>query len=130
MTRYYSKILAAFCLAATLVFPALAGAAEIVITRDPFAHPDLQKRKQTSAAVKRGKSPSELIIDEAANLELRATMRTGDWSMANISGIMVEQGGKIEGFTLLRIGEFEAVLSKNGVEVTLVMKTGNILSAQ
>jgi hypothetical protein len=50
--------------------------------------------------------------------------------MANINGTMVEEGEKIEGFTLLRIGEVEALLRKEGVEVILVMKTSNNLPAQ
>ena len=130
MKRYYSKIPAAVFLSAIIVFSALAGETENVITRDPFVHPDLEKRKPITVAIKRGKSTRELIIDEAANLELRATIRTGNWSMANINGTMLKQGEEIEGFTVLRIGEVEAVLRKKGVEVILVMKTSEGLPAQ
>jgi hypothetical protein len=128
--RYFGNILAVLFVSAAMLFPALDGMAENRITRDPFAHPDLAKRKRNTVVMKRGKSPGEVIREEAAKLELRATIRNGDWSMANINGTMVEEGEKIEGFTLLRIGEVEALLRKEGVEVILVMKTSNNLPAQ
>jgi hypothetical protein len=128
--RYLGNILAVLFVSAAMLFPALDGMAENRITRDPFAHPDLAKRKRNTVVMKRGKSPGEVIREEAAKLELRATIRNGDWSMANINGTMVEEGEKIEGFTLLRIGEVEALLRKEGVEVILVMKTSNNLPAQ
>ena len=130
MKRYCSKILAALFLSTAMLFLAVDGKAENRVTRDPFAHPDLAKRKSNTVVMKRGKSPGEVIREEAATLELRATIRNGDWSMANINGTMVEEGEKIEGFTLLRIGEVEALLRKEGVEVILVMKTSNNLPAQ
>jgi hypothetical protein len=128
--RYYGKIFAVLFLSAVMLFPALTGKAEDRVTRDPFAHPDLAKRKENPVARKRGKSPAEIIREEAATLELRATLRNGDWSMANINGMMVEEGEEIEGFTLLRIGEVEVLLRKKGVEVVLVMQTSNNLPTQ
>ena len=113
-----------------MLFPALTGKAEDRVTRDPFAHPDLAKRKENPVARKRGKPPAEIIREEAATLELRATLRNGDWSMANINGMMVEEGEEIEGFTLLRIGEVEVLLRKEGIDIILVMKTSNSLPAQ
>jgi len=130
MKRYLSNILAVLLLSATMLFPALDGMAENRITRDPFAHPDLAQKNRNTVVMKRGKSPGEVIREEAANLELRATIRNGDWAMANINGTMVEKGEKIDGFTLLRIGEVEALLRKEGVEVILIMKTSNNLPTQ
>jgi hypothetical protein len=130
MKRYHSNIFALLLLSATMLFPALDGMAENRITRDPFAHPDLTQRKRNTVVIKRGKPQAEIIREEAANLELRATIRNGDWSMANINGNMVEEGEKIEGFTLLRIGEVEALLRKEGVEVILIMKKSNNLLTQ
>jgi hypothetical protein len=128
--RYYVNILAVLFLSAAMLFPALDGMAENRITRDPFAHPDLAKRKRNTVVMKRGKSPGEVIREEAAKLELRATIRNGDWSMANINGTMVEEGGEIDGFALLRIGEVEVLLRKEGIDIILVMKTSNSLPAQ
>ena len=130
MKRYYGKIFAVLFLSAVMLFLALTGKAEDRVTRDPFAHPDLAKRKENPVARKRGKSPAEIVREEAATLELRATLRNGDWSMANINGMMVEEGEEIEGFTLLRIGEVEVLLRKKGVEVILVMQTSNSLPTQ
>ena len=126
---YSGKILAAVLLSAAMVLPASAQEAGHGISRDPFAHPDLKTIKTSSVAAQLGRSPEEVIRDEAAAMELRATMRaeTGDWAMANINGTMVEQGEEIEGFTLLEIGEMDALLSKEGVEVILLMELSNIL---
>ncbi len=130
MKRYYGKILGAAFLAAAMVVAASAQEAGHGISRDPFAHPDLKTIKTSSVvAQRRGRSPEEIIRDEAAAMELRATIRaeTGDWAMANINGTMVEQGEEIEGFTLLEIGEVDALLSKEGIEVILLMELSNIL---
>jgi hypothetical protein len=113
-----------------MLFPVITGKAENRLTRDPFAHPDLARRKEIPVARKQGKSPAEIIREEAATLELRATLRNGDWSMANINGTMLEEGEEIEGFTLLRIGEVEVLLRKMGVEVILVMQSSNNLPTQ
>lgn len=130
MKRYYGKIFAVLFLSAAMLFPALTGKAENRLTRDPFAHPDLAKRKEIPVARKHGKSPAEIIREEAATLELRATLRNGDWSMANINGTLLEKGEEIDGFTLLRVGEVEVLLRKKGVEVVLVMQTSNNLPTQ
>ena len=131
MKRYYGKIVAMFFLAAIMVFPALAVKAENGVRRDPFAPPDMERRRTISAVVVEPvKSSDEVVLEEAATLELRATIRSGDWSMANINGTMVEQGGEIDGFTLLSISQVEAVLRKEGIEVILVMKSGYSPPAQ
>jgi hypothetical protein len=128
--RYYVKIFAVLFLSTAMLFPASAGQADNRLTRDPFAHPDLAKRKESPVARKPAKSPAEIIREEAAQLELRATIRTGDWSMANINGMMVEEGGEIDGFILLRVDEVEALLRKKGIEVILLMQTSNSLPTQ
>jgi len=130
MNSYYVRILAVILVSAAFLFSALDGKAQNRITRDPFAHPDLTKRKSIRVASKRGKSPAEIIRDEAAELELRATIQNGEWAMANINGTMVEKGGEIDGFRLLRIGEVDVLLRKKGVDIILVMKTTNRLPAQ
>jgi len=115
-----------------MIFPASADEGENGIIRDPFAHPDLRTIITSTPVPLRGRSPDEVIRDEAAALELRATIRTGtgDWALANINGTMLEKGEEIEGFTLLKIGEVDALLSKDGVEVNLIMESNNILPSQ
>ena len=130
MKRYLGSILIVFFISATMLFPALDGMAENRITRDPFARPDLAKRKNDTVVKKRGKSPGEFIREEAAQLKLRGIIRNGDWAMANINGTMVEEGDTIEGFALLWIGEADVLLRKERVEIILVMQTGSILPAQ
>lgn len=130
MKRYYGNILAVFFLAAAMALPAPAQEAGPEISRNPFEHPDLARRTTDSPAKLRGRSPEEIIRDEATALQLRATIRTGDWALANINGTMVEPGGEIEGFTLEWIGEEDALLSKEGVEVLLLMKTSDIVPVE
>jgi hypothetical protein len=129
---YYSKIFAVLFLAAAMGFPALAQELEPGISRNPFEHPDLEKRRTSSVVALRGRSPGEIIRDEAAELELRATIRTGNggWALANINGTMVEPGEEIEGFTLVWIGEEDVLLSKEGVEVILLMKTSDMVPTE
>jgi hypothetical protein len=50
--------------------------------------------------------------------------------MANINGMMVEEGGEIDGFILLRVDEVKALLRKKGIEVILLMQTSNSLPTQ
>ena len=132
MKRYYGKIFAVLFLSAAMLLPVIPGKAENRLTRDPFAHPDLTRRKEIPVVRKQeqGKSQAEIIREEAATLELRATLRNGDWAMANINGTMLEEGEEIEGFTLLRIGEVEVLLRKEGVEVILVMQSSINLPTQ
>lgn len=130
MKRYHGKIFAVLLLSAAMLFPALAGKAENRLTRDPFAQPDLAKRKEKPVARKPGKSPAELIRDEAAQLKLRATLLNGDWAMANINGTMIEKGGEIEGFRLLTVSEDKVLLKKEGIEVILIMQSSNNLPTQ
>ena len=130
MKRYSGPIFVVFFISAVMLCPALDGMAENRITRDPFARPDLAKRKSVTKVIKPSKSPRELIREEAAQLQLRGIIRNGDWAMANINGTMVEEGETIEGFALLWIGEADVLLRKAGVEVVLLMQTGNNLPAQ
>jgi hypothetical protein len=125
--HYPGKILAVLLVSAALLLPAQGGLAQNRVTRDPFAPPDLSKMTRKTVVMKRGKSPGEIIREEAAKLELRATIRNGSWAMANINGTMVEEGEAIEGFTLLRVGENEALLRKEGIEVILLMRISNSL---
>ena len=127
MQRNFGKFLAAILLAAVMVVPAAAEYTGYGVTRDPFAHPDLEETRINTTTRNTGRSPGERIRDEAAGLELRATIHTGDWALANINGTMVEPGEEIEGFTVRSIGEMDAVLVKEGTEVILQMKMSNIM---
>jgi hypothetical protein len=131
MKSYYGRIVAFILVSAALLFPTLDSKAQNRITRDPFANPDLTKRKSIRVERKlSSKSPAEIIRDEAAQLELRATIQNGDWAMANINGTMVEKGGEIDGFRLLKVGEADVLLRKKGIDIILVMKTSDSLLAQ
>jgi len=125
--HYPGNILLVFLAAAAVLLSAHSGLAENRVTRDPFAPPDLSRTQRTTVVRttvvrKTGKSPREIIKEEAAKLGLRATIRNGGWAMANINGTMVEEGEMIEGFKLLRVGEYEALLRKEGIEIILLME--------
>lgn len=122
MKHYPGNILLVFLAAAAVLLSAHSGLAENRVTRDPFAPPDLSRTQRTTVVRKTGKSPREIIKEEAAKLGLRATIRNGGWAMANINGTMVEEGEMIEGFKLLRVGEYEALLRKEGIEIILLME--------
>ena len=68
--------------------------------------------------------PADAIREEAASLKLQAIISTDQWSMANINGFMIEEGGEIMGYTLLKVDEYTVELVKNGVTITLEMEKG------
>lgn len=70
--------------------------------------------------------PPEKIIEQDVDIEeqkilfdLRATLVSRDNSIANLNGKILMVGDKIEGYRLLKIGEDEVLLEKNGEQVTV-----------
>ena len=50
---------------------------------------------------------------------LRATLSSGQDSIANVDGLMVFIGDKVKGYELIAVGEGSATFLKNGKETTL-----------
>lgn len=83
--------------------------------RDPFEPP---------AAITRPAAVIQDVEQEEAKEEfhaevmliLKATMVNGSFQMANVNGRMLRPGDSIEGYTLLRVGERQAVFTRDGEE--------------
>ena len=80
---------------------------------NPFAQPDAQ----TGAAGGRGQAGSQ----RAWSPELRATLVSGERSLVNLGGTILELGEEAHGYRLLEVREDEAVFERAGSEVVLQM---------
>ena len=58
---------------------------------------------------------------ETTGLQLRATMITKAWSMANVNGTMLMPGDAINGYRLVRVLENEAIFVKDGRRVVVTI---------
>lgn len=83
---------------------------------DPFAQPE-----QKLIDSQRGVSITDKPIREAWFPQLRATMRTGSTSMANIDGKIIKIGQEVDGFTLIKVAERGAYFLKNGIKYHVTM---------
>lgn len=64
----------------------------------------------------------ETVAEKQVLLELRATLVAAEQSIANINGKHLVVGETIEGYQLLRVGEDEVILAKDGKRVTLLLQ--------
>lgn len=105
-----------FCVA--LIYPylsALAGDLPPSPTRSPFKPPaHITKLKEPQARK-----------TAAADLQLRATMITDQWTMANVNGTMLVPGETINDYRLLQVRENEVVFVKDGVRIVVAIDTAN-----
>jgi len=109
------RVLKTYMLALTLGAAAsvciAAGEGASKLRNDPFdqhrSHKPGLRPEQTAAA------------PQAWRPELRAVLVAGDRSMADVGGIIVKLGGKVDGFRLLEVRDREAVFVKNGTRLTL-----------
>lgn len=58
----------------------------------------------------------------ADGLELRATLIGPEHAMADVNGIILSVGEKVEGFRLLEVGERQAVLERDGTRVVVSLE--------
>ena len=61
----------------------------------------------------------------AADLQLRATMITKQWTMANVNGTMLVPGETINDYRLLQVRENEVVFVKDGVQIVVAIDAAN-----
>ncbi len=94
---------------------ALAANAEgpIRLRFDPFAQPGTQ-------AAGSGR-PGPAASQRAWSPELRATLVSGERSLVNLGGTILELGEEAHGYRLLEVREDEAVFERAGSEVVLQM---------
>ena len=85
-----------------------------VLSSNPFSQPD-----GTGGARKRREPGTERR--EPMEMVLRGTLTAGSDPLANISGVIVEIGGEVNGYQLVSIGEREVIVEKDGVRRTLHM---------
>ena len=104
-------------LCVVLIYPclsALAGELPPSTERTPFTPP---------AHIAQLKAPG--VRKTAADLQLRATMLTKQWTMANVNGTMLVPGETINDYRLLQVRENEAVFIKDGVQIVVAIDAAN-----
>ena len=78
---------------------------------DPFDRPSLQ-----------GRPGGEAVLPQAPwSPWLKATLVAGERSMANLGGVVLKLGEETRGFRLVEVREWEAVFTKDGERLTLVV---------
>ncbi len=94
-----------------------------ILQNDPFKQPELTPLSKKVIASDSGS------VREVWLPQLRATMRAGRRSMANIDGEIIKIGEKTNGFELLEVHERDAFFIKNGVKyhVSMDQEPGNIM---
>ncbi len=80
---------------------------------DPFAQPDVQ----TGGSGRPGPAGSQ----RAWSPELRATLVSGERSLVNLGGTILELGEEAHGYRLLQVRKGEAVFERSGSEIVLKM---------
>lgn len=80
--------------------------------RDPF---DFSEIRPPARIIE----PDVKVEEQTITLELRATLISKRHSLANLNGKIIEEGEEVEGYRLLKIGEDEVVLEKDGKQVTV-----------
>ncbi len=85
-----------------------------LLSTNPFSQPELSDAAHEDEGAK-GQANS-------ADLVLRGTLVSGSDPLANISGVILEVGGKFNGYRLVSVGEREVTLEKDGVRKTLRME--------
>ena len=80
------------------------------LLRDPFNHP-----KPTVLA----RPDTPVVVSEEWKPELRAVMFDKGRSLIDVGGKILALGESVGGYRLIKVEERSAVLSKNGVQITL-----------
>jgi hypothetical protein len=93
---------------------AVAGELPPSTERTPFTPP---------AHITQLKAPG--VRKTAVDLELRATMISKQWTMANVNGTMLVPGETINDYRLLRVRENEAVFIKEGKQIVVAIDAAN-----
>jgi hypothetical protein len=104
-------------LCVVLIYPcqsALAGELPPSTERTPFTPP---------AHIAQLKAPA--VRKTATGLQLRATMLTEQWTMANVNGTMLVPGETINDYRLLQVRENEAVFIKDGKQIVVAIDAAN-----
>ncbi len=117
MRAKYPRIPFYACLVACCTMVETVGSAQL-LRNDPFKQPE-HIPEPKKVAVNDTKSDREVWFPQ-----LRATMRAGQRSMANIDGEIIKIGEKINGFELVEVHERDAFFVKNGVKYHVSMDQG------
>jgi hypothetical protein len=90
-----------------------AGSAPITLNKNPFIKPIELRNKEVKRL-----DPIE-VNEPLSESSLRATLSSGDQSIANVDGIMVFLGDKVKGYELIHVGEGTAIFMKDNKELSL-----------
>jgi hypothetical protein len=90
----------------------------IRVLRDPFQKPNIQQK--SIVAPEAEKAPSQ----QTWAPQLKATLRAGRNSMANVNGKIIKLGETINGYKLMGVGERSAILVKNKHRLQLTIDNG------
>ena len=110
------------CLVACCTMTEAVGSAQL-LRIDPFKQPEY------SPVPKKGITSDTRSEREVWFPQLRATMRAGHRSMANINGEILKIGDKIDGFELVEVHERDAYFIKEGMKyhVSMDQEPDNIM---
>ncbi len=86
---------------------------QVGLTKNPFIKPITEA---VNTDFRRASSDSSVALTDRS---LRATLSSGEYSIANIDGSMVSIGEKIKGYELIYVGVGSATFKKDGKEITL-----------
>lgn len=91
----------------------------IRVLHDPFQKPNIPEKniEEPEAA----KAPTQ----QAWMPQLKATLRAGRNSMANLNGKIIKLGETINGYKLIGVGERSAILVKNNQRLELTIEYGS-----
>jgi len=113
-SRIYKRI--KFCIYLVIAYGmALTANAAQILQNDPFRQPEFAVMPQKVVA-NASKSVKEVWLPQ-----LRATIRAGNGSMANINGEIIKIGEKIDGFKLVEVHERDAFFIKDGTKYHVSM---------
>lgn len=87
------------------------------LLRDPFDHP---------MATPVAKSGPEAPTNPEWKPELRAVLRGNGRSLIDLGGKILAPGESMAGYRLIRVEERSAVLSKDGVQIKLMLDKGGL----
>jgi hypothetical protein len=87
----------------------------IRVLHDPFQKPNIPQKSIVGPEAE--KAPSQ----QSWSPQLKATLRAGRNSMANVNGKIIKLGETINGYRLIGVGERSAILVKNKQRLQLTI---------
>jgi len=113
VSKKWSLYLCLMLLLLTTATFAAEGKKSSLLSTNPFSQPELPDAAHEGEGARGQENSSDLV--------LRGTLVSGSDPLANINGVVLEVGAKLNGYRLVSVSEREVTLEKNGVRKTLRM---------